>query len=91
MVSYRLVKMGIIWRLGKLILSLQRKSASTVWQFSWLEYLPVTQGVAGSSPVHTANEESIAKAVLSFCMDAYHILITLDAIYFEYIVASHSH
>ena len=25
-----------------------------VWQFSWLEYLPVTQGVAGSSPVHTA-------------------------------------
>ena len=27
-----------------------------VWQFSWLEYLPVTQGVAGSSPVHTAKE-----------------------------------
>ena len=27
-----------------------------VWQFSWLEYLPVTQGVAGSSPVHTAEE-----------------------------------
>ena len=25
-----------------------------VWQFSWLEYLPVTQGVAGSSPVQTA-------------------------------------
>ena len=53
--------------------------------------MPVTQGVAGSSPVHTAKEESIAKAVLSFCIDAYHILITLDAIYSKYIVASHSH
>jgi len=29
--------------------------------------------------------------VLSFCIDAYHILITLDAIYFKYIVASYSH
>ena len=48
-------------------------------------------GVAGSSPVHTAREESIAKAVLSFCIDAYHILITLDAIYSKYIVASYSH
>ena len=51
----------------------------------------VTQGVAGSSPVHTANEESIAKAVLSFCIDAYHILTTLDAIYSKYIVVSYSH
>ena len=36
-------------------------------------------------------EESIAKAVLSFSIDAYHILITLDAIYSKYIVASYSH
>ena len=31
-------------------------------------------GGRGLSPVHTAKEESIAKAVLSFCIDAYHIL-----------------
>ena len=31
-----------------------RKRCPMVWEFSWLEYLPVTQGVAGSSPVHTA-------------------------------------
>ena len=36
-------------------------------------------------------EESIAKAVLSFCIDTYRILITLDAIYSKYIVASYSH
>ena len=36
-------------------------------------------------------EESIAKAVLSFCIDAYHILITLDAISFKDIVASYLH
>ena len=48
-------------------------------------------GVAGSSPVHTAKEESIAKAVLSFCIDTYHVLIILDAISFQDIVASYSH
>ena len=36
-------------------------------------------------------EESIAKAVLSFCIDPYHILITLDAISFKDIVASYLH
>jgi len=29
--------------------------------------------------------------VLSFCIDAYYILITLDATYYKYIVASYSH
>ena len=29
--------------------------ATKDWQFSWLEYLPVTQGVAGSSPVQSAS------------------------------------
>ena len=36
-------------------------------------------------------EESIAKAVLSFCIDPYHILITSDAISFKDIVASYLH
>ena len=29
-----------------------------VRQFSWLEYMPVTHGVTGSSPVRTASQES---------------------------------
>ena len=30
-----------------------------VREFSWLEYLPVTHGVAGSSPVRTARNKSL--------------------------------
>ena len=30
-----------------------------VRQFSWLEYMPVTHGVAGSSPVRTAKEKAL--------------------------------
>ena len=35
------------------------KCSSNYWFGSsvWLEYVPVTHGVAGSSPVRTANEE----------------------------------
>ena len=32
----------------------QRKNEIMVRQFSWLEYMPVTHGVTGSSPVRTA-------------------------------------
>ena len=31
------------------------------WQFSWLEYRPVTPGVAGSSPVHSAMSKRISR------------------------------
>ena len=40
-----------------------------VRQFSWLEYMPVTHGVAGSSPVRTAKKQSIG--VASFVMVIY--------------------
>ena len=36
----------------------QRKKNLMVRQFSWLEYMPVTHGVTGSSPVRTASQES---------------------------------
>src|SRR3569833_4020376 len=32
------------------------------WEFSRLEYLPVTQGVAGSSPVHSAIFDNAGRA-----------------------------
>ena len=42
-----------------------------------------------SRPYRQRREHSESRAL--FLYNAYHILITLDAIYFEYIVASHSH
>ena len=42
-----------------------------------------------SRPYRQSREHSESCAL--FCIDAYHILITLDAIYSKYIVASYSH
>ena len=36
----------------------------TEWQFSWLEYVPVTHGVAGSSPVRSAETSQIERFFL---------------------------
>ena len=45
-------------------------------QFSWLEYLPVTQRVAGSSPVRSAkyNKKALLKG-LFFILDIIHHLL----------------
>ena len=52
--------------------SLKRSGSS-----AWLEYMPVTHGVAGSSPVRTARKkELILKKVNSFFVDSAHNLLT---------------
>ena len=54
-----------IWQFGKNIVTLhsqsgnddtERKQKPWCGSSAWLEYMPVTHGVAGSSPVRTAEE-----------------------------------
>ena len=53
-----------------------------VRQFSWLEYMPVTHGVASSSLVRTAKKQS--KRVASFFCKIYRILRTIHALFTHY-------
>ena len=51
-------KLGKVLQVQKIVVPLQPQSREkatkqTKW-FSWLEYMPVTHGVTGSSPVRTA-------------------------------------